>query len=138
MDLSFFRNSTGGRNSVFGFPFLCPKLLFGVAEIESLTVRNSFMMISLTLILHFCFLEICCPVPDAKNVRVIEHKRMYPENGCTYFHDDTVLYKCHDNKTSSATCSSDGTWHPKTPSCGKSKNEQNYVLWGRVSFFFNF
>lgn len=61
--------------------------------------------------------EICCPVPDAKNVRVIEHKRMYPENGCTYFHDDTVLYKCHDNKTSSATCSSDGTWHPKTPSC---------------------
>ncbi|XP_042114008.2 C4b-binding protein alpha chain isoform X4 [Peromyscus maniculatus bairdii] len=61
--------------------------------------------------------EICCPVPDAKNVRVIEHKRMYPENGCTYFHDDTVSYKCHDDKTSSATCSSDGTWHPKTPSC---------------------
>ncbi|XP_037067347.1 C4b-binding protein alpha chain isoform X2 [Peromyscus leucopus] len=77
--------------------------------------------------------EICCPVPDAKNVRVIEHKRMYPENGCTYFHDDTVLYKCHDDSTFSATCSSDGTWYPKTPSCDQTLCQKPEIRNGLLS-----
>ncbi|XP_052592651.1 C4b-binding protein alpha chain [Peromyscus californicus insignis] len=64
--------------------------------------------------------EICCPVPDPKNVRVIQHTRKYPENGCTYFHDDTVSYKCHDGSTFLSTCKSDGTWYPRTPSCDQS------------------
>ncbi|XP_060228003.1 C4b-binding protein alpha chain isoform X2 [Meriones unguiculatus] len=61
--------------------------------------------------------EICCPIPDPKGVRVIQHTKTYPENGCTYFSGDTVLYKCHDDKAFSATCKSDGTWDPRTPSC---------------------
>lgn len=65
--------------------------------------------------------EICCPVPDPKNVRVIQHKKAHPENNCTYFYDDEVSYTCHNgNNKMSATCKSDGTWYPRTPSCYQS------------------
>ncbi|KAL1775040.1 C4b-binding protein alpha chain, partial [Sigmodon hispidus] len=61
--------------------------------------------------------EVCCPVPDPKSVRIVRHTKIYPENSCTYFYDDTVSYTCHDHYISSATCKSDGTWTPETPAC---------------------
>lgn len=61
--------------------------------------------------------EVCCPVPDPKNVKITEHLKLSPENGCTYFYSDRVSYKCQDDHISSATCKPDGTWSPRTPSC---------------------
>ncbi|CAO2636745.1 C4b-binding protein alpha chain, partial [Lemmus lemmus] len=66
--------------------------------------------------------EVCCPVPDPKNVKIIQHMRLSPENGCTYFYKDKVSYKCPDDHISSATCQSDGTWNPQTPSCDQNCN----------------
>ncbi|XP_050003610.1 C4b-binding protein alpha chain isoform X5 [Alexandromys fortis] len=61
--------------------------------------------------------EICCPVPDPKKVKIIQHMKLSPENGCNYFFNDKVSYKCQDDSILSATCKSDGTWNPRTPSC---------------------
>ncbi|XP_051004158.1 C4b-binding protein alpha chain [Acomys russatus] len=63
--------------------------------------------------------EICCPAPNLRSVRVVQHTKKYPKNGCAYFYDDTILYKCRE-AVLSATCKSDGTWHPQTPTCYQS------------------
>ncbi|XP_005079951.1 C4b-binding protein alpha chain [Mesocricetus auratus] len=66
--------------------------------------------------------EICCPEPDPNNIRVVQHIKRHPENDCTYFYDDTLSYVCHEEHILSATCKSDGTWNPRTPSCDQSCN----------------
>ncbi|XP_035301723.1 C4b-binding protein alpha chain isoform X2 [Cricetulus griseus] len=84
--------------------------------------------------------EVCCPEPDPNNVQVIRHIRKYPENDCTYFYDDTVYYACEDNPIISATCKSDGTWTPKTPSCDQSCNFPPNIAHGhyiRSSHYFS-
>ncbi|XP_051060048.1 C4b-binding protein alpha chain isoform X2 [Phodopus roborovskii] len=82
--------------------------------------------------------EVCCPEPDPNNVRVIGHEKTHPKNDCTYFYDDTVTYKCHNDLVFSATCKSDGTWNPKTPLCDKNCGFPSNIAHGRIkskSFF---
>ncbi|EGW00959.1 6-phosphofructo-2-kinase/fructose-2,6-biphosphatase 2 [Cricetulus griseus] len=77
--------------------------------------------------------KVCCPEPDPNNVQVIRHIRKYPENDCTYFYDDTVYYACEDNPIISATCKSDGTWTPKTPSCDQTLCQKPEIRNGMLS-----
>ncbi|XP_057625999.1 C4b-binding protein alpha chain [Chionomys nivalis] len=77
--------------------------------------------------------EVCCPVPDSKNVKIIQHMKLSPENGCTYFYNDKVSYKCQDDNISSATCKSDGTWNPRTPSCDQNCNVPPNIAHGHYT-----
>lgn len=60
--------------------------------------------------------RICCPISEIKNIRILQPRKDYPENGCVYFYGDRVTYSCND-KPISATCKADGKWEPRTPSC---------------------
>lgn len=80
-----------------------------------------------------CEPKVCCPVPDPKNVKIIQHMKLSPENGCTYFFNDKVSYKCQDNRIFSATCKSDGKWDPQTPSCDQNCNVPPNITHGRYT-----
>ncbi|XP_004425249.2 PREDICTED: C4b-binding protein alpha chain [Ceratotherium simum simum] len=61
--------------------------------------------------------EVCCPEPELKNGKILEHRKGSRVNSCGYFYGDTVTYSCFEKKKFSATCQGDGMWHPKTPFC---------------------
>ncbi|EDM09859.1 complement component 4 binding protein, alpha, isoform CRA_a [Rattus norvegicus] len=77
--------------------------------------------------------EICCPVPDPKSVRVIQHEKAHPDNDCTYFFGDEVSYTCQNDIMLTATCKSDGTWHPWAPSCHQSCDFPPAIAHGRYT-----
>ncbi|XP_052056456.1 C4b-binding protein alpha chain-like [Apodemus sylvaticus] len=80
--------------------------------------------------------EVCCPAPDPKSVRVIQHTKAHPENGCTYFYEDTVSYVCQDgSKIFSATCRSNGKWNPRVPSCLQSCDFPPAIAHGHYTKF---
>ncbi|KAF5916573.1 hypothetical protein HPG69_005368 [Diceros bicornis minor] len=61
--------------------------------------------------------EVCCPEPELKNGKILEHRKGSRVISCGYFYGDTVTYSCFEKRKFSATCQGDGTWHPKTPFC---------------------
>lgn len=60
---------------------------------------------------------VCCPVPELKNGRVLPSKKRRPANECAYIYEEVLSYVCYEGYQFSATCQSDGTWGPHTPSC---------------------
>lgn len=67
---------------------------------------------------------ICCPVPELANGKIIHPKRYHPTNKCSYSYKDLLSYTCYGRQFS-ATCGSDGTWSPRTPSCDHVSHHQN-------------
>lgn len=60
---------------------------------------------------------ICCPIPELKNGKIKRPRTRYPTNKCAYVYNDVLSYECYEQQEFSATCQSDGTWSPQTPSC---------------------
>ncbi|XP_062969529.1 C4b-binding protein alpha chain [Cynocephalus volans] len=63
--------------------------------------------------------EVCCPIPDPKKIKITQHKKNRAANSCAYFYRDRISYTCDESYEFSATCQSDGTWSPQTPSCNQ-------------------
>ncbi|XP_036200685.1 C4b-binding protein alpha chain isoform X1 [Myotis myotis] len=66
--------------------------------------------------------EVCCPVPELKNGKIIPRKqqRRGLANKCEYFYGDSISYSCNGRRNAEASCQGDGTWSPETPTCGES------------------
>ncbi|XP_012616289.2 C4b-binding protein alpha chain isoform X2 [Microcebus murinus] len=62
--------------------------------------------------------ELCCPIPQLKNGEITQQRKYRHANNCTYFYGDQLSYSCPGFSRLSVTCQSDGTWSPRTPSCG--------------------
>ncbi|KAM8816338.1 C4b-binding protein alpha chain isoform 1-T1 [Rhynchonycteris naso] len=77
--------------------------------------------------------EVCCPVPELKNGRIIK-RRKHLTNNCDYFYGDSISYTCHGRylyDNSEATCQGDGTWSPGTPTCDESCDYAPIIAHGR-------
>ncbi|XP_036200692.1 C4b-binding protein alpha chain-like isoform X2 [Myotis myotis] len=66
--------------------------------------------------------EVCCPVPQLKNGKIIEQRQQRKglANKCQYFYGDSISYSCAGRRNAEASCREDGTWSPETPTCGES------------------
>ncbi|XP_053462025.1 C4b-binding protein alpha chain-like [Nycticebus coucang] len=62
--------------------------------------------------------ELCCPIPELNDGEITHHRKSRRSTDCVYFYGDEVSYLCSWAQEHSATCQSDGTWSPHTPSCG--------------------
>nr|XP_044991561.1 C4b-binding protein alpha chain isoform X2 [Jaculus jaculus] len=83
--------------------------------------------------------ETCCPRPELKNMRILHHRVAHPESNCAYFYQDELIYTCLEKQEFKATCKSDGTWYPETPSCDHSCSSPPDIAHGRsqmTSWFF--
>ncbi|PNJ00355.1 C4BPA isoform 1 [Pan troglodytes] len=61
---------------------------------------------------------LCCPEPTLNNGEITQHRKSHPANHCVYFYGDEISFSCHETSRFSAICQGDGTWSPRTPSCG--------------------
>ncbi|XP_010961542.2 C4b-binding protein alpha chain [Camelus ferus] len=85
--------------------------------------------------------EVCCPIPDLKDITITHRRPSGFNNGCVYFFGDSVSYTCHGKRTFSARCTGEGTWNPKTPACEPSCDSPPVIAHGRyklVSAYFSF
>ncbi|XP_059002210.1 C4b-binding protein alpha chain-like isoform X2 [Mustela lutreola] len=76
---------------------------------------------NLTWTPHIGCKEVCCPIPELENGKIIS-QRTSSVNSCAYFYDDVVYYECYKKRQSNARCLKDGTWYPKTPTCDESQD----------------
>nr|XP_005540734.2 C4b-binding protein alpha chain isoform X1 [Macaca fascicularis]XP_005540735.2 C4b-binding protein alpha chain isoform X1 [Macaca fascicularis] len=65
---------------------------------------------------------LCCPEPKLDSAQITQHRKNRPANHCVYFYGDEISFSCHGIRRFSATCQADGTWSPRTPSCGDNCN----------------
>ncbi|KAM8816339.1 C4b-binding protein alpha chain isoform 2-T2 [Rhynchonycteris naso] len=78
--------------------------------------------------------EVCCPVPELKNGRIIK-RRKHLTNNCDYFYGDSISYTCHGRylyDNSEATCQGDGTWSPGTPTCDETLCQKPEIEHGKL------
>lgn len=75
--------------------------------------------------------EVCCPVPDLKNGRIINQRKNSLSSNCAYFYGDSLWFSCGRRQSVEASCQADGTWSPETPTCGESCSYPPLVAHGR-------
>lgn len=64
--------------------------------------------------------EVCCPVPELKNGKILYQRKNRLSDSCDYFYGDSISYSCHEKRYTDASCQGDGTWSPETPTCEES------------------